>query len=358
MLELDEHNAAAYLREHGYAGADEPLEVSFLAGGVSNQVLYVRRSADSGEDFVLKQARGQLRTADPWFCTVERIWREVAVLEVCADVLARHPEVLARTPRVLFADRDNYCFAMTAAPVPHEVWKQRLLRGSLNLPHEQEIAQQCGELLGVLHAETWEDEQVAHGELADREIFDDLRLDPYYRTTAARQPEFAKYFEELIQSVLAHRLCLVHADFSPKNLLVSDAGLLMVDFETGHYGDPAFDLGFFLTHLMLKSFHLADQAEEYLTLPVSFWNAYRLRVAAVVGEGAWSDLERRAMQNLAGCAWARLDGKSPVEYLTHEPTRAAVRGWCQELFRARPTFAEMHSLARSAIAALPDSSAS
>jgi len=42
----------------------------------------------------------------------------------------------------------------------------------------------------------------------------------------------------------AHRICLVLADFSPKNILITDQGIHLVDFETAHYGDPAFDLGF------------------------------------------------------------------------------------------------------------------
>ncbi len=76
----------------------------------------------------------------------------------------------------------------------------------------------------------------------------------------------------------------MHADFSPKNLLVYDGGrgLMMVDFETGHYGDPAFDLGFFLSHLVLKAFYHAPRHEPLLELTEQFWIAYRETLACVV----------------------------------------------------------------------------
>ncbi len=35
-----------------------------------------------------------------------------------------------RTPRILFEDRENYCFGMEAAPREHTVWKQQSARGA------------------------------------------------------------------------------------------------------------------------------------------------------------------------------------------------------------------------------------
>ena len=44
-------------------------------------VLLVERSPPAA-DFVLKQARAQLRTRQEWFSSVERIWREAEVLTI------------------------------------------------------------------------------------------------------------------------------------------------------------------------------------------------------------------------------------------------------------------------------------
>lgn len=334
MLLLDEHNAIDYLCRVGWIEPDEPVEVLSLPGGVSNQVLYVERPGKPGSNFVVKQVRAQLRVPDPWFSRIDRIWREVEVLRVCQELLSTNvdPSLRVQTPRILHEDRENYVFAMTAAPREHRVWKRELLEGHV----DPEVARQCGRLLGQLHARSW-DNPLVEERLRDREIFDELRLDPYYRTVAQRRPDAAPLFNRLIESVLGHRHALVHADFSPKNLLLAEKSLLMVDFETGHYGDPAFDLGFFLAHLVLKAIHAAPNHEPYLELTRQFWRGYRSELWPRIAADESAALEVRGVLNFAGCAWARIDGKSQVEYLTDEARRECVRRLCHGLLEDPPS---------------------
>jgi aminoglycoside phosphotransferase (APT) family kinase protein len=343
MFELTEATAMEYLRRHGHLDPADSAEVAELTGGISNVVLRVSMTHDPRRDFVVKQARGQLRTPDPWHCTVERIWREMAVLRICHRVVPRD-----FTPRILFEDRENYCFGMTAAPREHAVWKAQLLAGLC----DESIAGNCGHLLGAIHRGTWQDPSVGQ-ELGDRAIFDALRLDPYYRATARHRPESAPDMQRLINSLADHPRCLVHADFSPKNLLVFRDGMLMVDFETGHFGDPAFDLGFFLSHLTLKAFEKAPDHEPYLGLIGAFWRSYQQELEASVGQEEYAALVERGIQHLAGCAWARLDGTSKIDYLSREPRRDAVRALCRETLEVRPRrWIDFERLTRSALAAL------
>jgi 5-methylthioribose kinase len=164
--------------------------------------------------------------------------------------------------------------------------------------------------------------------LGDRAVFDALRLDPYYRWLAGRFPEARDRLNQLVRSVLDHALAVVHADFSPKNILIHSEGLLLVDYETGHFGDPAFDLGFFLSHLVLKSLKQAPRHDGCLKLTESFWLAYWEELGAMP-EAERGELESRAIWNVAGCAWARIDGKSPVDYLDD----ASRREWVRQLAR-------------------------
>jgi aminoglycoside phosphotransferase (APT) family kinase protein len=321
MLELTEHNAAEYLQRAGRVAADERLEVTFLAGGVSNVVLLLERPARPDERFVLKQARGQLQVAEPWFCSVERIWREVAYLRACEELLdppPREAELTASTPAVLWEDRANYAFTMQAAPAEHTTWKSRLLTGDFDL----RLARLAGKLLGQLHARTWLAPAIAT-EFADLKFFDDLRIDPYYRHLARTRPELAPAIEELISSLHDNRRCLVHGDFSPKNLLAHAGGLMLIDCEVGHFGDPAFDLGFVLTHLVLKetlrdsSFLAADALQA--PLPREFLGAYWDVLRPVIATEETGHLQSRMRTNLGGCLLARLAGKSPVEYRDRLP---------------------------------------
>ncbi|MEX0977475.1 MAG: aminoglycoside phosphotransferase family protein, partial [Pirellulales bacterium] len=358
MRLIDERNAEAYLRETSRIAPDQRVRVCELAGGVSNMVLLVERLDPPADEFVVKQARPQLRTRQEWFSNVERNWREADVLRICAELLENRataasprgvspgatgvsPVPDARTPRILFEDRENYLLAMTAAPRPNAVWKAELLADRV----DPRIAAACGTLLGTLHATSWLDNDIRE-RIGDRTLFEQLRIDPYYRTLAAVRPETRVAVDRVIASHEAHPRCLVHADFSPKNLLIFSGGMLMVDFETGHYGDPAFDLGFFLSHLVLKACLKIPKHAAYLELTEIFRRSYDEMLAAKIPFAELSSLWARGVQNFALCAWARLDGKSPVEYLSEGKRRELVRGLCREILASQPrTWPEVVELA-------------
>src|SRR6476661_2180385 len=132
MFELSANNVAEYLRTSLRARSSDAIGARELAGGVSNLVLLVEVPGRN-ERFVVKQARGRLRVAEEWLCPVERIWREVEVLRLCGDLVQRVLKVQsskfkveAEVPRVLWEDRENYVYAMTAAPENHRTWKEML----------------------------------------------------------------------------------------------------------------------------------------------------------------------------------------------------------------------------------------
>ena len=322
MLELGPDNLIDYLRDTGRLSPEIAARSSaeVLSGGVSNVVMRV--SVPEGEDFVVKQSRAQLRTQAAWFSQPERIWRERDVLEVLSRVT---PPGLV--PKLLFEDRDNFLFAMEAIPREHIVWKSSLLEGEA----DASIGRRLGETLARIHAGTTGDSDLRE-RLGDRTIFDELRLDPFYRFVAERQPELRPALQRLIDETMATTTCLVLGDFSPKNILLvpsessSDGErprLVLVDFETGHFGDPAFDLGFFLSHLLLKTIKHARRADEFLEMVCEFWSAYR-------EAGLQPAREQQTVSHLAACMLARVDGKSTVDYLTSEAqafVREVSRDW-------------------------------
>ena len=326
MLELTPDNALAYLREAQLLAADVPARVEPLAWGVSNLVLRVFPA--QGEDFVVKQSRAQLRTRDPWFSRLDRIWREVGVMQLLEPLLPR-----GAMPRILFEDRSNYLFAMEAAPARHLVWKEMLLAGRT----DDSIAERLGTLLGTIHRETAFDDEL-HRIWGDTEVFIQLRVDPFYRRVADLEPAIDPPVQAMIEEMFATPICMVHADFSPKNVLVTDGDLTLVDFETAHYGDPAFDLGFFLSHLLLKSVLHADRFAAFAQLTSAFWTSYlhELRPVAETGPFSTPDLTRRTVTHLAACMWARIDGTSKIDYLSQDAQQQSVRHFCRRLLLEPP----------------------
>jgi tRNA A-37 threonylcarbamoyl transferase component Bud32 len=332
IMQLNTANAEEYLRSRSILAPSERVRIRELGGGVSNAVYHI--AGTNGDDFVLKQARDRLNVADPWFCGVERIWREIDVLRICERVILTSPldsPLSVEVPHLLFEDRANYLYAMSAAPADHVVWKSELLAGV----SRDDIARSCGTLLGALHARTWHDKAIAD-QLDDRQFFEELRIDPYYRQVARVHSDLAPAIDGLIDSVWGERHCLVHGDFSPKNILICGDRLMLIDFEVGHYGDPAFDLGFFLSHLVLKAAYHAPCDEPYLDIVGAFWLGYRAEIAKVVGPTDLDALVRRGILNLAGCALARLDGKSRIEYLDDAGRREAIRKLARTIFAEQP----------------------
>ncbi|HLQ45343.1 MAG TPA: phosphotransferase [Planctomycetaceae bacterium] len=337
MIELGTDNLIDYLRKTGRLSdalaATSHAEV--LSGGVSNVVMRV--SVPNGQDFVVKQSRAQLRTAAAWFSQPERIWRERDVLDTL-----QHCAPPGLVPKLLFEDRDNFLFAMEAIARQHVVWKSCLLNGET----DHAIARRLGEVLATIHTRTSNDAELRE-RLADRTIFDELRLDPFYRFVAQRHPELRPALERLIDETSATVVCLVLGDFSPKNILIvhgenergagAEPRIALVDFETGHFGDPAFDLGFFLSHLLLKTIKHAARADEFVEMARTFWSAYcgtgiQPVLASETSSGQVENLphERRIVSHLAACMRARVDGKSTVDYLTSEAqalVREVTRDW-------------------------------
>lgn len=294
----------AYLRSSGHVGSDRSAAVRTLAGGVSNRTVLVELGG--GESWVLKQALEKLRVEVDWFSDPERVHREALGLRWLAELAP--PGTI--TPLV-FEDHENHLLAMEAVPEPHENWKTMLLAGRLEGDHVEQFAR----LLGAVHRGGHERREKVAEVFWDRSFFESLRLEPYYGYAAERVPEAAGFLHALIEETRACRDTLVHGDYSPKNVLVREGTLVLLDHEVIHFGEPAFDLGFSLTHLLSKAHHMPEKRDDFADAARLHWSVYRKEV----GELPWAgDLEERAARHTMGCLLARVAGRSPLEYLDGE----------------------------------------
>lgn len=312
-----------YLIASGLIEAGEPLELTELGGGVSSVVILV---CTRDRRLVLKQALPKLKVRADWPSRPERSAVEVAAIQAYGQHLPP-----GAVPVVLWSDPARFCFVMTAAPAEAENWKTQLLAGRVEL----ERGRQAGAILAGMHLGTASDPAVAD-RFADREFFDSLRVDPYYWQVCRVYPDLRSSIEPLVADMLSHRQALVHGDFSPKNMLVAADNLLVLDFEVAHWGDPAFDLAFCLNHFLLKAVYQAPRSEPYFELARHFWAAY---APALTLEPASSLLPRTLLLQ-AGMMLARIDGKSPAEYITDPAMQERVRRISRRLLAARPTTLE------------------
>lgn len=290
-----------WLVEEGILVDGAEVDFEPLTGGVSSEILRVR---SGGECWVYKRALEQLKTRDAWFADTRRNASEIAFLEYARAV---DPEAV---PRLVAVDEERRGFLMEYLGPPFRTWKSDLLAGRCDIA----VATKAARFLGNLHALSTSDPTLA-GRFSDMDGFDALRIDPYLRTTGRRHPLLRKYFEEEAERLLRCREALVHGDFSPKNILVGEDRMVLLDHEVAVYADPAFDVAFLLNHLLLKAFLLPDHVRELIRAAEQFWRIYR----ETRGEAACGAMEARIIRLLLLLMLARIDGKSPVEYFVNRP---------------------------------------
>lgn len=302
----DPASLTAYLRRLGKIAGDEQPVIRTLTGGVSNKTVLVERP--SGESWVLKQALSKLRVKVDWFSDPSRIHREAEALRWLPKLAP--PGTI--TP-LAFEDKEQHLFAMQAVSQPHRNLKTLLLSGEIQ-PHHMRL---FGDLIGTIHGKAffWRGQASIRLTFEDRSFFESLRIEPYYLYTASQIPAAASFLHALVDETRRELHTLVHGDYSPKNVLVTNEDrLVLLDHEVIHWGDPAFDVGFALTHLLSKAHHLPAQREEFASAVDTFWDAYW-----PAGGAHWSGaVKHRAVRHTLGCLLARVAGRSPLEYLTDE----------------------------------------
>jgi aminoglycoside phosphotransferase (APT) family kinase protein len=296
--------------------ASDAVRITPMSGGVSSDIYQVETN---GRVFVVKRALARLRVADEWNAPTSRNRHEADWLEVVARILP------GAAPRVLARDDSAGLFAMEYFdPRQFPVWKDRLREGEVDLA----VAAEVGRRLVAIHAATAGDPVIAE-RFATGAIFHAIRLEPYFEAAARRHPEAADRLLALSARTLETNVALVHGDVSPKNILAGQDGPVFLDAECAWFGDPAFDLAFCLNHLLLKGLWNRAAAPRLLAAFDTLAGVYR---SGVTWE-ARDAMESRTAAMLPALLLARVDGKSPVEYLG-EADRELVRRVALELIAA------------------------
>jgi fructosamine-3-kinase len=295
----------AALRRLGLLGPGPDPQAEPLTGGVSSDIW---RVALADRTICVKRALDKLKVAQDWRAPVERNGFEVAWMDVVGAI------VPGAVPRLIAVDPAARLFAMEFLdPVDHKLWKAQLRDGVL----EPETAHEVGVRLAHIHAATADRADIAARFRSDT-IFHAIRLEPYLEATGRAHPDLAAPIATLVARTAATRRALVHGDVSPKNILAGPRGPVFLDAECAWYGDPAFDLAFCLNHLLLKCVWNRAATGPLLA-------AFEALKTAYLDGPASGEIEARTAHLLPALLLARIDGKSPVEYIVRDDDREMVR---------------------------------
>jgi len=296
-----------YLRKHRLLSGNQ-AQLTPLLGGVSSDIMLV---AEGTKKFVLKRSLEKLRVEDDWRCSTARNIAECEAIRYASQLFP------ANVPRILHADSERRLFVMEYFGSEFCPWKSQLLDGIVDL----NVAESVGKLLAKMHTESWHDGDVRRRFDTGADFFA-LRIEPYLLTTGQRQPVLQQLYQSEADRLQRTALALVHGDWSAKNFLVSKDRVIILDWEVAWFGDPAFDAAFFLNLVYLKSLFRSAKFERFIDLTRVFRAAYGRQMYQYDFE-----LEKRIVRLTLMLMLARIDGKSPVEYITSDADKDLVRSF-------------------------------
>lgn len=282
-----------------------------LGGGVSSDIYLVE---ERGHKVVVKQALERLRVKDLWQVDVGRNRMEQQFIRVVSKFL---PQAM---PRILYCNEKQNYFVMEYLD-GYQNWKSLLLSGQAS----PDLACEAGRIIGTLHNHTMGDRSLEKHFAASKN-FHALRIEPYLLTTASKHPALREQIRTEAKRLEHSRRCLIHGDYSPKNIMVGQARMILLDCEVACYGEPAFDVAFLLNHFLLKALLYRGKHKPFLELANCAWKSYM---------SCFDSLEQNAEQRTARLLLmlmlARVDGKSPVEYIENEIQRETIRSFVYRL---------------------------
>ena len=308
------------LLELGLPGDIDNAVFEALTGGVSSDIWKV---SVEGYTYCVKRALSRLRVEADWFAPIERNRYEVAWYRIANDLLP------GSVPRIIaHDDAAMLCVMEYLDPDSHKLWKSELRDGRA----DPATASRAGSRLGKIHARAAGDESIAR-QFPRADIFRMIRLEPYLEATAARHPDLEAQLFSLSRRTADTRLTMIHGDVSPKNILLGPDGPVFLDAECACIGDPAFDLAFCVNHFLLKCLWTPSASSAFL-------DCFQAMTACYLKQVDWEEqdrLEARAASLLPGLLLARVDGKSPVEYVTEESEKHKVRQCARSLLLDPPS---------------------
>ena len=292
---LNKDTVVEYLISKKVIKNEDSPQVEVLTGGVSNVVLAITTAT---QKLVLKQALAELAVSEKWVADQRRAIVEADAIELFNRLTP------TQVPKLVFLDPERFILVLERVPMGSTVWKSDLLAGVIN----PDIGLKLGATLASWHNYGEKNVEVKIKFMEDS-LFEQLRIDPFYRFVAAKNPQIEVSIRKLINELEGDKTTVVHGDFSPKNIMVAtNDDVYILDFEVTHVGNPVFDLAFLIAHLLCKFFRTDDRLHAKLlaNTAISFVEEYQ----------GVRRISPSLTKHAALIALARVEGKSPVNYLS------------------------------------------
>ncbi len=290
-----------YLIKHELIGSK--ATINYLDGGVSSDVRLIQ---DSGQRLIVKSSLPKLKTESNWYADTSRSVAEVAALRLLGSITPQNvPEVIDFFDNnLVIAAADESWIDLRKHLLEtkdiDEIWLLQLMYNlASTLARWQNTTRDYAQLPKVFDS---------------KERLRQLRTDPFHRSVASLRPDLKDSLLLLAHKLENNNSCLVHGDFSPKNVLVSTTAannFWVIDAEVAHLGLAVFDQAYFSTHLILKAIY-RPQHKDVLIKGLRHFNRNYIEMVDD------SLLDSNWINHIGALLLARVVGKSPATYLTRE----------------------------------------
>ena len=284
------------------------LEIKRLKGGVSCEVYKAKTIKNT---YCIKRALPKLLVKKDWYVKTNRIKYEYLWLKHCKKLLPKS------IPKIYkFDEKSKYLILEYLNEKKFLNLKSEFLKGKINY----KLINKIGKNLSIIHNNSTK-KNIEKKFSPNFRNFYDLRLDAYFNEVKRVHPNLSSFVNNINKQYKENRTTLVHGDMSPKNILFYKNEIKFLDAETSNFGDPVFDVVFFTNHLLIKSIYLPNKKNQFL-------KAYKNFIDTYISNSNCEDKKfffRRCLNMIPLMLIARVDGKSPVEYVTSVKMKNEIR---------------------------------
>ena len=295
---------------------DKNFDCLKLTGGVSSDIW---RIISLKKNFCIKKSKSKLSVKQEWHAPVIRNYYEYQWYNE-VNTISKNI-----TPKVIYVNKNPYFFVMEYYDKKdYPLWKNELFNLKLNQNFTKNVALN----LAKIHSQTYNKTIIAK-KFDTIKLFEDLRIDPYIRFSALAHDDINSELISIADSLHNSQIALVHGDISPKNILINNSKPIFLDAECAWFGDPVFDISFCLNHIILKSLVLKKIDKELI-------NHFNILANNYLSNVFWENpriYEKRIIRVLASLMLARIDGKSPVEYINTDLQKNKVRNFSKYILK-------------------------
>lgn len=308
-MRLTVKNIPDYVRKHKLVRPDEPVTVTVMGGGNINYLFKVESPSRS---CVLKQAQPRTKFNKKVSLPVERTATEYRAMQLIRDRTG-----LPYVPKPIHLDRADNILAVTLVPEQYDLFTYLLLEGKINV----NVMKKLGAFYASLHNVTYHD-AVLEYQFPITQQFESLKFDlfhkDYIKTT--QDPDIRRNLHMAIGKLYTNRICLIHGDALPKNMLVKGDDFYVLDFELSVYSDPAHDIGLFTSLILLSGIINYPMRKRYFQAIRAFLNAYYRTIRF---KSFFHKIVANSFPHAAANLYGRIDGLVRVDFMDGKTRKIA-----------------------------------